>query len=156
MNFEQTNNDDKSDKNTWDTEALGSTNQTKIKIELEEAKIKLAEEDAKKIELIRAQIKYTSSALESNHLPVSEKLALLEKIHNIDYSPEEENSFDTWLSQTQNTSTETALPINKLDEVLQFLPPAGNYTDKKINLYFQKENLTTNDMQSLMESFSKK
>lgn len=155
MNLEQINKNDKTDKNVFDPASSNSINQTETRANLEKAKIKLAEEDAKKIELIRAQIKQTSSAPEFNQPPISEKLALLEKLHNIDYSPEEKNSFDNWLSQTQNTSIETASPINNLEEALQFLPPAGNYTDKKINLYFQKENLTTNDMQSLMESFSK-
>lgn len=121
---------------------------------INENRLKLAEDDAKKIELIRAQINQKSTP-EAGQLPIAEKIALLEKLHNIKYSSEEKNNFDIWLAQAKNTSIETALPINNLEEVLQFLPLTGNYTEKKVNLYFQKENILATDMQLLMESFSK-
>lgn len=104
MNLEQINKNDKTDKNVFDTTSSNSINQTETRANLEKAKIKLAEEDAKKIELIRAQIKQTSSAPEFNQPPISEKLALLEKLHNIDYSPEEKKDSDFEVLKTPEIS----------------------------------------------------
>lgn len=85
----------------------------------------------------------------------TDKLALIEKLYNIDYSPEEKSSFDSWFTQIKNYSPETVETIDSLQDILKFMPATGNYTERKIVLYFKKDDLTPNDLQEFMEDYSK-
>lgn len=86
---------------------------------------------------------------------LQEKIALIEKKLNVEYSEEEKVTFDQWLSQVPENSLEKPITITNIDEIIAFLPEAPNYKEDKINLFFKKEKFTAEDLQSILEKFSK-
>jgi len=103
-------------------------------------------------------MKSFENKLQSNYenpQTLQEKVVLIEKNLAIEYSEEEKASFDQWLSQLPENSTEKPIAITDIDEITSFLPEVPNYKDESINLFFTKEEFVPDELQSILEKFSK-
>lgn len=84
-----------------------------------------------------------------------EKISLIEKLYQINYTEREKKEFDEWLEKIPKNSPENPIFINSADEVAEFLPLCGNYSENKVNVYFTKEIFSSDDLQLILENFSK-
>ena len=90
-----------------------------------------------------------------NHQTLQEKIVLIEEKLAIEYSEQERRCFDQWLSQLPENSLEKPIAITNIDEITSFLPKVPNYKNESINLFFAKEEFVPDELQSILEKFSK-
>jgi len=90
-----------------------------------------------------------------NPQTLQEKIGLIEKKLAIEYSEEERKGFDRWLSQLPENSLEKPIAITNIDEITSFLPDVPNYKNESINLFFTKGEFVPDELQSILEKFSK-
>lgn len=84
-----------------------------------------------------------------------EKVELIEKINNVQYSPEEMESFDNWKRDIPRSSMEQPIKIDEPQKVLSFLPNAANYTDEAVNMFFSlSTDVGVDDLDTIFKSFS--
>jgi|SRR3989344_351075 len=84
----------------------------------------------------------------------AEKIALIEQLYSIDYTDEEKKAFDTWLEQVSESSPENPIVIDNIEDVAGLLPQHGNYRGEKVNLFFKKEGLSSDELRIILEKFS--
>ncbi|HNW96445.1 MAG TPA: hypothetical protein PLQ44_00085 [Candidatus Paceibacterota bacterium] len=84
-----------------------------------------------------------------------EKIAMIEQKLDVKYLEEEKEIFDQWLSQVPENSLQKPITITNIDDVALFLPEAPNYKEDKVNLFFAKEKFTQEELQEILEKFSK-
>lgn len=85
---------------------------------------------------------------------IKEKVTLIEILYAIDYSDEEKKVFDNWLGQVSESSAKKPIIINSIEEIEGFLPQQGNYRVEKVNLFFRKDRLSSDELQIILEKFS--
>jgi hypothetical protein len=84
-----------------------------------------------------------------------EKIALIEKLYAINYTPEEKKAFDDWLAQMPESSAEKSIIVYSIEDVVKFLPQSGNYRGERINLFFRKEgSFSPDELKAIFEIFS--
>jgi len=88
--------------------------------------------------------------LEGQILTPEEKISLIEKKLNINYSEEERKDFDEWIDSLPENSIE-----NPIQEIIDLLPTSANYKNERINLFFSKERFLTNELHLLLEKFAR-
>jgi len=85
----------------------------------------------------------------------NEKVELIEKINDIQYSPEEVATFDMWERDIPQSSMEQPILLDDPQKVFSFLPKAANYTDKAVNIFFSFPlGFGANDLDTIFKSFS--
>ena len=104
------------------------------------------------IQELRDQVAIKESAGED---ATKEKITLIEKLYDIDYTDEEKKAFDDWLARVPESSAEKPIIINNVGEIARFLPQYGNYRGEKINLFFMKEAFLPDELQAILEMFSR-
>jgi len=84
-----------------------------------------------------------------------EKIALIEKLYAINYTPEEKKAFDDWLARMPESSAEKSIIVYSPEDVVKFLPQSGNYRGERINLFFRKEGgFSPDELKAIFEIFS--
>ena len=84
-----------------------------------------------------------------------EKIALIEKLYAINYTPEEKKAFDDWLARMPESSAEKSIIVYSIEDVVKFLPQSGNYRGERINLFFRKEGgFSPDELKAIFEIFS--
>jgi len=91
----------------------------------------------------------------NNPQTLQEKILVIEKKLSIEYSEEEKESFNQWLSQVPENSLEKPMTITDIDDIETFLLQMPNYKEDKINLFFTKKEFTKEELQAILEKFSK-
>ena len=87
----------------------------------------------------------------------AEKIGLIEKINNIQYSSEEKTSFDNWKKETPLNSKDQPIQIDDSKEILGFLPEVPNYTEGPVNLFFSlPTGFSDDDLDGIFKLFSQK
>ena len=112
---------------------------------------KTEQEKRRAIQELRDQVAIKENAGED---ATKEKITLIEKLYDIDYTDEEKKAFDDWLARVPESSAEKPIIINNVEEVARFLPQNGNYRGEKINLFFKKEAFLPDELQAILEMFS--
>lgn len=84
----------------------------------------------------------------------AEKIALVERSIGIEYSPEEQTSFDQWRERLPENTREKPLAVASIEEMLKLLPSSANYTGEDIRLFFTKEGFSDEELENLMSRFS--
>lgn len=111
-----------------------------------------AQEKKSVMQKLRDQVVIKESAGED---ATKEKIALIEKLYAIDYTDGEKKAFDDWLTRVSESSAEKPIIVNDVEEVARFLPQNGNYRGEKINLFFKKEEFSSDELRAILEMFSK-
>ena len=83
----------------------------------------------------------------------NQNTAQIDKEFGIAYSEVERAAFDQWRATVPSSSSEGPLRITSVDEVLQLLPSAPNYTKEDIRLFFEKDGFGNAELESLMDAF---
>lgn len=86
---------------------------------------------------------------------IDKKVSFIKQKLDIQYSQEEKDSFDLWLSKIPNNSSENPLTITNTEEITKLLPKNPNYTGEKVNLFFTKEEFSINDLHEILENFAR-
>lgn len=85
-----------------------------------------------------------------------EKIALIEKIYSEDSSKEEKEGFDEWFLHVPENSSEKPISVASIEEIERFLPKYSNYNGERITLFFAKETFLPDELQMIMENFSRR
>lgn len=113
---------------------------------------------SEKLELSTDDLKKAIELKEKNGTDVTaEKIQLIEKINNIQYSPEEKIAFDNWKKEIPPNSREQPIQIDDSQEALGFLPEVPNYTEGAVNLFFYSTaGFSGDNLDRIFKSFSQK
>ena len=85
-----------------------------------------------------------------------EKIELIEKINDIQYSPEEKTAFDDWRKEIPPNSKEQPIQVDDPQGILDFLPGAPNYKEEAVGLFFSSLNdFSGDDLDRIFKSFSR-
>lgn len=70
-------------------------------------------------------------------------------------SEKERATFDAWLTQVPENSLEKPILVTNIEDVFQYMPVCGNYTNEPVILYFRKEQLLQDELQKILDLFSR-
>lgn len=93
--------------------------------------------------------------IENDEARLKQKISSIEELYDFGNSEEERMGFDEWLAQVPENSQDKPILIHDVAELVRFLPQSGNYKEERVNLFFEKIEFTPDDLQKILEQFSR-